>query len=306
MRPVAIMWLCLVAAFALGAIAAPTAQAAPPEYGQCRELTANTTPKAKHGRFTDANCQTLYESNGKLQEKGSYAWYPGPAANCIADKKGEYTDSACTDKAAKAHKGTFERQACWPNCEKYKWGDVDQKLTFTFYTSLPHPVVTVVCDGAPGTGHGEISGPKEGKVYNVTFNGCEQFPNDKECQGLDQPPGEIETVPLDTELREESTGTVYTQYRPSSGHVYADLYCQGLGYFEVRGSTESVGGAPLDQMFPESSMDGLSYPGFSELARYFETKAEFEKQETTSEPSVAEEGPSYDEYTTSEEINNRF
>lgn len=59
----------------------------------------------------------------------------------------------------------------------------------------------------------------------------------------DQPSYEIETVPLDTDLREEADGTVYTQDRPSSGQVYADLYCQGLGYFEVRGSTESLGGS---------------------------------------------------------------
>ncbi len=86
------------------------------EAGQCRELTKYTTPKLKHGQYVDAGCETFYTKKGIPKAKGNYEWYPGSAADCIAFKQGEYTDANCTAKSAKAHKGTYERQPCFPDC----------------------------------------------------------------------------------------------------------------------------------------------------------------------------------------------
>lgn len=86
------------------------------EAGQCRALTKNTIPKVKHGRYSDPKCETYYRKRGKVEAKGSHEWYPGTAADCIAQKKGEYTTASCETKSAKAHTGTHERQSCYPNC----------------------------------------------------------------------------------------------------------------------------------------------------------------------------------------------
>jgi hypothetical protein len=86
------------------------------EAGQCRALTADTSPKIKHGKYADAKCETPYEKKGKAEAKGNFEWYPGPAANCIAAKHGEYTNAICEARSSKAHKGTYERQSCYPDC----------------------------------------------------------------------------------------------------------------------------------------------------------------------------------------------
>ncbi len=86
------------------------------EAGQCRPLNKGTTPKIKHGAYSDATCEVYYEKKGKVEAKGAYEWYPGPVADCVAEKKGEYTESGCSTKSSKAHKGTYERQPCYPDC----------------------------------------------------------------------------------------------------------------------------------------------------------------------------------------------
>jgi hypothetical protein len=116
MKRIQLVSLCIVAAFALSALVTASASAAP-QYGKCLALTKNTTPKAKKGKYSDADCQKLFEKKGKPTPKGNFEFVPGPAANCVKMKKGEYTDAACTAKSAKAHKGSFEREACFPNCQ---------------------------------------------------------------------------------------------------------------------------------------------------------------------------------------------
>ena len=86
------------------------------EAGQCRLLNKDTAPKIKHGLYSDPKCEVFYRKKGKPAAKGSYEWYLGPAADCIALKKGEYTDSACQTNSTKAHKGGYERQPCYPDC----------------------------------------------------------------------------------------------------------------------------------------------------------------------------------------------
>jgi len=118
MKRIQLVGLCVVAMFALSVTMVAASASAAPRFGQCRLLSKNTTPKAKKGKYADANCAMLFEKKGKVVAKGGYEFYEGPAENCIALKKGEYNDAGCSEKSSKAHKGHFERQACFPNCAK--------------------------------------------------------------------------------------------------------------------------------------------------------------------------------------------
>jgi len=115
MKRIQLVGLCIVAALALSALASASASAAP-EFGQCRTLTKNSTPKAKKGLYADGTCTKLFEKKGKPAAKGSNEWFPGPPASCTAEKHGEYNDAGCTEKSAKAKKGHFEKAACTGNC----------------------------------------------------------------------------------------------------------------------------------------------------------------------------------------------
>jgi hypothetical protein len=70
MKCVKRMGLCLVVAFAIGAIGAASASASPPEYGRC--LKAEKIGKTYNGRYTNSNCTTASES-----KTGKYEWFPG-------------------------------------------------------------------------------------------------------------------------------------------------------------------------------------------------------------------------------------
>ena len=78
MRHLKMIGLCLVAVFALGAVAASAAQAEGPEWGRCVKLAKNK------GKYKDANCQELEgKTNGKgefkAKAKGVYEWVGGVA-----------------------------------------------------------------------------------------------------------------------------------------------------------------------------------------------------------------------------------
>jgi len=263
MRRITVMGLALVATAAMGGIAASAAQAAPPEYGQCRALTIDTTPKIKHGQFVDPNCQTLYEKNGVVQARGNYEWYPGPPANCVAQKHGEYADSACVEKLGKPHKGSFERQACYPNCAKYTSKSIG--LTYwnvseaAFYTPI---LVEITCTA--GTDKGAITGPKTG-TDTFAFTGCEDeiYPNPpKECQGLNPVPKEIETSPLTTELEFGAYPYVgpFTRYSNQYNHIFAVFSCAGVGYFESQGYAQGE----VDTLNTMSASIETTIPGAGE------------------------------------------
>jgi hypothetical protein len=157
----AVVVLAVLTMSAIGASAA-IAEGSSAEYGQCRELTANTTPKVRHGRYTEGKCRILSQKKGKATTKGDFEWYPGAPASCVAQKHGEYSSASCGTKSAKAHKGKFERQACYPNCAKY--------------TSSSGPVVLEVAgvatiDCEESTGSGAITGAKAGETTEG-FTGC--------------------------------------------------------------------------------------------------------------------------------------
>lgn len=69
MRRIRIMGLCLVAMFAMGAIASGTASATAPEFGQCLKKAVKSLPG-----YSDSKC-TKVATEAK---KGTYEWIPGP------------------------------------------------------------------------------------------------------------------------------------------------------------------------------------------------------------------------------------
>jgi hypothetical protein len=111
MKRIGIVGLCFAAIFALSAMAASSAYAG--EYGVCKELTKETTPKAKHGKYEEMKCVKLYEKGGKAVAKGSFEWFPG-SPDCVKVKKGgEFTNADCTDLASKDGKGKYETETFW-------------------------------------------------------------------------------------------------------------------------------------------------------------------------------------------------
>lgn len=211
MRRVRMLGTCLVAGFAVGAPAISSASAA--EYGQCRALTGTTLPKAKHGKYADANCRTLDEKKGKA--KGNFEWFPGPPANCVPAKHGEFTDAGCTTKVTKSKMAaatprgsatftTWNLVPCAPNCAS----NVSAGGTVT----LPIPGLgTVTC--ANSTGTGEITGPTT-SVEAFTFNDCEL--NGAACQsGLAA--GVIQTPQLESHLTEPQPTEVLTYFENANG-----------------------------------------------------------------------------------------
>ena len=248
--------------------------AAAPEYGQCLALTKNTTPKAKKGRYEDPACQKLYAKKGVVKAKGNYEWYPGAPANCVAEKKGEYTTSTCDARSAKAHKGTFERQLCYPNCAKYTSTSSGARWKLTNYAS-DTTVATVECTA--GTDNGEILGSRTG-IDTMTWTGCHDTENGKECRGLNPDPKEIETSPNNTEVVSEPGGAA-TVYKNSDNDIYAVFSCEGVGYFEVRGAIAGTTVGDFDAMSTSSTTD--IDEAFSEPGEFYETLARYERGEPT-------------------------
>jgi len=237
MKRIRLIGLCLVVAVAVVAVAATSASAA--EYGQCRELNKNTTPKVKHGKYEDSNCQKLYMKKGKVEEKGNFEWYGGPPANCIPLKKGNYTESKCEKEAEKKgkpveHKGTYERQACSPNCDKY---------TPSVTGSITLPYVECNAAVAGPLAPDELTGPKTG-VEDLVFTGCheEAFP----CQNF-LGPKEVEDNATITELLEPGPGKVNTNVIPVTP-IYTIVYCESGYEYTVEGSLEGETASDVNVM----------------------------------------------------------
>ncbi len=71
MRRIRIAGLCLVAVFAMSAIASGSASAAAPEYGQCLKKAKKSLPA-----YSDSKCT----KEALELAKGTYEWVPGPKA----------------------------------------------------------------------------------------------------------------------------------------------------------------------------------------------------------------------------------
>lgn len=242
MKRIHALGLCLAAGLALAAFALPSSAFAG-EYGQCKELTKTTNPKAKHGKYTEGNCLTLYEKKGKIEAKGNFEWFPGPSPSCVAVKsKGKYKDAACTeeDVVKGKGKGHFERLAC------YGAGNgCAEQTSSTGKAKLSTEAGEITCSAS--TGIGAITGPKS-DTETVSFTGCESL--GAKCTSVNTTKeGEIKTFLLETTLidhgekglsgLEPKEGEAWVQFSNQHGAEApwnAKFACAGVGFFEVDGS----------------------------------------------------------------------
>jgi hypothetical protein len=216
MKRIGVTGLCLAAALAFAAVAASSAAAAGPEYGQC--------VAKKKGKYSDAGCTTL-------AIKGTYEWTPGPPPNCVGVKKhGNYSESKCEtlDLKKGKPKGKFEKTACAPEC-----ADFTSETGKGVRKSVVPLSVEVTCDASKD--EGAITGSKT-DVDAVQFTGCETL--GQKCDNT-ATLGEIDTYLLSTELV-ESGGKVYDKFfggeTNSEGTFSVEYACENVGYFRIQGS----------------------------------------------------------------------
>jgi hypothetical protein len=194
-----------------------------PEYGQC--------VAQKDGNYSESGCVSVAEKKGEPDHKGKYEWLPGPAAACLPHKKGNYTDSSCATKAAKARKGTYEKEP-GPG-----FTSTTEAVTLET-TSLGH---AVTC--ATSTAAGEVTGTSTG-VERITFTGCEMSGKRCASEGTDGTAsgqaGVIVTNLLDTRLLGPVSGQVWTQIVSAEHQPYvAEFGCEGK-LFRTSGSIAGI------------------------------------------------------------------
>ncbi len=208
MRHVRMLGLCLVAVFALVAVAASSASAAEPEWGHCIAK--------KKSVYSDSNCQNVATKHGLPDHKGAYEWIPG-SESCYPMKKGTYTESACLTVATKHglpdHKGSYEKtgggkftsaggaavlkmeliSCVTENGPVYVQvpredcvGEGDDHEGYEYFSAV------VECEGEHASG--ESTGTDEVTNVSVRFTGCASFGVPATSEGL--PAGEIQVNPL--------------------------------------------------------------------------------------------------------------
>ncbi len=279
-----------VAFFAVLGMATMLASAAhavtAPEYGQCRELTASSKPKAGKGKYEEENCQKLFEVKGKPKAKGNFEWYGGAPANCIAQKKGKYKDSACTilDEKTGVPKGKYERQSCWPNCDKYtgESGPDDEMFLIPVNGSGLTFSGGLACYA--GTPQYDITGPKTGE-YTGMFADCHNEETGKSCKGIGAAPGEIATTPLHTQLGDLVNSGFAPEFvefmAKNEDEIDVEYSCEGSGYFEVTGPLNEGGTDQHGGGLNEMSTHGELFLEGKVTVRYYETESKFDNKEVT-------------------------
>ncbi len=182
----------------------------------------------KKGEYTERNCL----SRSAKAHKGSFEWRPGPAATCVAQKKGEYTTSACTTRSSKPRKGHFEKQP----------GPGYTAVTGAVSLETPGlPDSKLACSAS--TAAGEITGVTTG-LERITFTGCEA--GGVECQSTGPngvasgQAGVVVTNTLATRLLEPVAGRVWIQYLSAEHAPYRfEIEC-GSRRFRAIGSLAGV------------------------------------------------------------------
>ncbi len=173
----------------------------------------------KKGEYTEADCK----SKSAKAKKGKFEWKPGPAPSCVAQKKGEYTSSSCTTKSPKAKKGKYEKAP----------GPGYIATTGVVTLEVSGGARKVVCEAS--TASGEVTGSKTG-VQRITFTGCESSGKDCQSEGPhstpSDKPGVIVTNLLDTKLVDPAAGKVWTQLSSAEHEPY--LLEFGCGGSELR------------------------------------------------------------------------
>ena len=267
-KGLALAALCLAIGLpCAGSFAGPSDAA---EIGQCRLLLSGTTPKAKHGKYADGDCLTLFEKNGRVKAKGNYEWFPGPEPSCVPEKHGVWANASCTQEAAKPGKGSFEREECYGSgngCAEYSSSSGKVELQTIPFTN------PIEC--TTGTDFGTLTSSDTG-VDTVTFKNCSSYHDEYTCY-WPSPGGEIASFgPLETALSTHDTrggqqawiklsGT-NGQFGPLAFAIVCQYLPTGQDYaLEVRGS---VSGPlePLNVMtktFTEGFSNGLGEQNFT-------------------------------------------
>lgn len=228
---------------------------------------------------------------GNLEATVTIAPVPGPPeyGQCVTQKKGEYTDSGCTTKSAKAKKGKFEWRPGPPaSCEKVKKGFYkDAQCTERSeskgkprgkFEAAPGPGFTIAAAGVafgevhgypPLTcnhlaGAGEITGVKTGSVH-LTLTECSA--GGHPCTSSGQPAGTIRSAELATYLLEPKAGEVLTQFVSKAGLAEESYVfeCEGLAFVAVFGEIGGVTGGDINVTSKSSSIDwgpGMGQQGY--------------------------------------------
>jgi hypothetical protein len=215
MRTVRLVGVCLVAAFALGAIAASGAQAA--EYGQCLAK--------KHGNYSNAGCTT------SKPHKGKYEWYPGPPATCLAKKKGNYANSSCTT-LSKPHKGKYEKQG----------GPGFTSTGGLVYLEAPVLAGPIMCTGSSDSGKITSVTTDEDQL---TFTGCTY--EGLKCTTRGELAGTIVSDELETTLVDLGLGEVGTKFQSKSGPYGYEYTCEAAAEVRVYDWVTALDGGNVNQ-----------------------------------------------------------
>ncbi|MGP0100939.1 MAG: hypothetical protein ACLPUT_04860 [Solirubrobacteraceae bacterium] len=249
MKRIRTVGLCLVAAFAFGALVASAAQAAGPEWGRCVSV--------KKGFYSDSNCQTRDESKGK--PKGKFEWLPGAQADCVAQKAGKYKEAKCeTEDIVKGKpKGKYEKtgggkftgkggagvlSAAMYECDVEEVEIRAPRADCEHYVvAIPHLSVECTSEAASG----EATGTNQVTNVSVLFKGC-KLGGSLPCNSAGAGAGEIHVNPLVGRLGYiEKTGAhVGVLLEPAAvGGKFAEIECEGTEELVVVGVGNATEGA---------------------------------------------------------------
>jgi hypothetical protein len=186
----------------------------------------------KKGEYTNASCTT----KAAKPKKGKFEWHAGVPATCVAQKHGEYANNTCTTHSSKPKKGKFERQSA---------GFVVESSALTLGETPVLPYV-LICKGLTGTG--EITGAQSATTQ-LLYEGCEAGPS--KCQNAGLSSGTIKTPVLASTLVEPLPGEILTRLESQAGPTgYSyEFECPGLGLtFRVSGESSGVTSGDIDVM----------------------------------------------------------
>lgn len=178
----------------------------------------------KKGEYTEGDCLTKPIKH----RKGSYEWKPGPAPTCVAQKKGEYTDAGCVTHSKKPHKGKYEA-APGPG--------ISATMGSVVLEAPELAGAKVTCTG--GSASGEVTGAKGG-LERIAFTGCEDAGHPCESQGptgtASHQAGTIDTNELQRRLVGPVSGEVQVQILSAEHEPFLIGFACGAEGYAVIGS----------------------------------------------------------------------
>ncbi len=226
--------LCLVAMFAIGAVAAATASAAAPEFGHCVKKA-----KAEGEGYSNAGCTTAVASGAKyewvsysrLVEGGAKLHFTSkarfvatqPLKICLKWQK--LVQEGRTEEAAKYLE---EHKLTEAECEKILMENEGKEPAILETTSGER----IECSGISATG--EYTGAKTVGNITVKFTGCERNSEEVSCQSPGASTGEIVSDTLSGALgiiKEEGlpvNNTVGISLEGASGETVTEFACGTL------------------------------------------------------------------------------